>query len=142
MKRVRSSTLVTELRDERRLWRVAGMGESETKFARLARREVVEASIVSASTAGEGGRGMFFVKDSDVRGVRGERAVEVAGWASESDLRPSVSIEHTILLYSAPPSERRRVLGFWRLTVRRWYPPSRPWSACVRAAVVCCRRRW
>ena len=86
MKSVSSSTLVTELRDVRRLWRVEGMGDSETKSAKLARREVVEASIWSARTAGEGGRGRFFANERDVRGVRGDNAVEAAGWASESDL--------------------------------------------------------
>ena len=48
---------------------------------------MVEASILSAKTAGEGGRGMFRAKDREVRGVRGARAVEAAGWASESELR-------------------------------------------------------
>lgn len=46
----------------------------------------MDASILSARTAGEGGRGIVFAKERDVRGVRGERAVEAAGWASESDL--------------------------------------------------------
>lgn len=51
-----------------------------------ARRELVEASILSARIAGEGGRGRLRAKERDVRGVRGARAVEAAGWASESEL--------------------------------------------------------
>lgn len=52
----------------------------------VARKELVEASILSARTAGEGGRGRVRAKDREVRGVRGSRAVEDVGWASESEL--------------------------------------------------------
>lgn len=86
MKSVSNSTLVTEDRDERREYSNDGTGESETKFVRVARRDVVEASILSARTAGDGGRGRLRAKENEVRGVRGASAVESAGWASESDL--------------------------------------------------------
>ena len=84
MKRARSSMLMTELSEERRESSVEGRGDEEMYEETELEREVVWFSILSASSEGDGGRGMERAKDRVVRGVRVAR-----GRGSESDLRSS-----------------------------------------------------
>jgi hypothetical protein len=59
----------TEERDERRLCSAEGRGERERVVEREVMREEVEASMRSASWAGEGGRGSRRASASGVFGV-------------------------------------------------------------------------
>lgn len=62
---------VTVLRVCRRRCRVAGRGELERVVERLVRRVVVWASICSARTAGEGGKGTVRARERVREGVLG-----------------------------------------------------------------------
>jgi len=72
--RIRRCTERTEERVERRFVRAEGRGELEMEEEREVMREVVDASMRSASTAGEGGRG------------RREASVRAEGVVGVSDL--------------------------------------------------------
>lgn len=79
---------VTLLRVLRTVVRVSGKGEFEILVERLVRREEVWASILSARTAGEGGRGTERAYERARLGVRLVRAVLVLvslcwGWGDQ-----------------------------------------------------------
>ncbi len=93
----------TEERDERRECSAGGRGERERVVEREVMREEVEASMRSARTAGEGGRGS---RRASASGVFGAGVVsELVGY------QPSPS---TIYPSSSPLS---KLLSSWRVVV-------------------------